>query len=273
MRTLLAMAALKLAVACHSAWAGLASPDGIPAPERDSTFGLVQRPVIDGVEFVVGNELWQPGNHYRTGVRWLALSCTKTACIFEAAKLVVRRPKWQGHYDDEATVGQHLTFSKVKRSEGKVIGWFLLDAKHAWLKPGRVTTYASNAGRIKRPLTQGTLEVVVDLPGGTQAIFVPLLDQAQSLFRLQLRAQGRRQLLGQIGGCSGTVSTDYMLWAGDLDGDDRADYLVSFVDADGPTLLYLARAAVANEIAGVAGIYNAPPDGGECDGGGWIAQY
>lgn len=272
MRALILVVALQFVVAVHEARAGFADHEAVLPPEGELAAGLVQPPLVGGVEFVVGNALWQPGKRYRNAADWLALSCTRAGCSFEAAKLRVKPEKWQGHYDDQATAGQHLTFSKSTPSPAgaKVIGWFRPHAKHAWLKPGPVTTYASTAAHRKRPPTRGTLEAAVDLPDGTQAVFVPLLDRAQSVFRLQLRAHGRRQLLGQLGACSGMVVANYLLWAGDLDEDGRPDYLVSFVDADGQTRLYLSGASAAHELAGVAGIHDAPPYGGECDGGGWI---
>ena len=251
-------------------------PGAIPPsrPPADPT-ASVNRPVLaDGVRFVVGNDLWQPGTRFTNGADWLALSCIGSACSLEPARLRVKAESWQGHYDDQATAGQKLNFSKAKPGAGKVIAWFHPDARHAWLKPGPVTTYASSAGRVKRPTSDGTLEVAIEIPGGKQATLVPLLDREASVFRLQLRDPGRRQMLGELGRCSGAVAADYFLWAGDLDGDGGPDYLVSFVDDEGQVILYLASAADqgAQTIAGVAGAYDAPPYGGECDGDGWLSR-
>lgn len=227
-------------------------------------------PASRNIMFVTGNDVWQPGKQYQAGSDWLALSCTATACNFEPAMLAVRAESWQGHYDEHATPGQKLSFKKSGAAPGKVIAWVRIHAAHKWLTPGPVTTYASNVAPLKRPASDGTLEVAVDLPSGKQATFVPLLDQAKKEFVLQLRAPGQRQLLGQLGICSREVSTRYFLWAGDLDRDGRPDYLVSFVDADGRVILYLSSTAASSELVGVGGLYNAPPFGGECDGGGWL---
>lgn len=140
------------------------------------------------------------------------------------------------------------------------------------LTPGPITTYASRMVRLKRPPSARTLEVAVDIPDGSQAVLVPLLDQANAAFRLQLRTREQRQMLGQVGACSGMVSTGYFLWAGDLDRDGRPDFLISFVDADGQVVLYLSGMAAAGEIVGIGGIFDAPPFGGECDGGGWLSR-
>lgn len=226
----------------------------------------------NGVEFVVGNDLWQPGKRYRNGTDWLALACTSKGCNLEPANLSVRPQSWQGHYDDKPTQGQKLRFTPTVKVNSKVIAWFHQSEKYSWLVPGNVITYASTATRFKRPSTEGTLEVAVDLPDGSSSKFVPLFDKAGGVFHLQLRTPDRRQMLGQLGNCSKVVTTDYLIWAGDLDRDGQPDYLVSFVDSDGQVVLYLSSAAGAKKIVGTAGIFDAPPSGGECDGSGWLPQ-
>lgn len=224
------------------------------------------------IEFVLGADQWQPGDRYRSGSPWLALVCSKTGCQLEPAKLTVRREKWQGHYDDQPTQGQRLVFRRQAAGPGTALAWFRQDPAIPWLQAGPVPTYWAGTFRKKRPATEGTLELAIDLPGGAQATLVPLFDAQGSRFLLQLRAQGKRQLLDELGQCSHTVSTDYLVWAGDLDGDGQADYLVNFADEVGEAKLYLARAAAAKEIAEVAGVYVPPPFGGECDGEGWVAR-
>ena len=100
----------------------------------------------------------------------------------------------------------------------------------------------------------------------------PLFDAEGGRFLLQLRAQGKRQLLDELGLCSHTVSTNYLVWAGDLDRDGQPDYLIDFADEIGEAKLYLAHAAAAKELAGVAGVYVPSPFGGECDGEGWVSR-
>jgi len=252
-------------------WGGAMA--AIPSdPEPSLLLGETAKSLPDGVNFVVGNDVWQPDQRYRNGSDWLALNCLKTSCTLEPAKLAVRSEKWQGHYDDEAWPGQKLAFSKLKPGAGKVLAWFQVDAKRSWLRPGPVTTYGSSAGGMKRPPSEGTLEVAIDLPEGKQATLVPLLVRENDTFRLQLRTADRRQLLRELGTCSHAVSTDYFVWAGDLDGDGRPDYLISFVDAEGQVLFYLSSVATPGTLVGVAGIYTAPPFGGECDGDGWLTR-
>ena len=224
------------------------------------------------VEFLLGADQWQPGDRYRSGSQWLALVCSKTDCQLEPAKLTVRREKWQGHYDDQPTQGQRLVFRRQTAGPGTVLAWFKQDPAAPWLQAGPVPTYGAATFRKKRPASEGTLELAVDLPHGGQATLVPLFDAEGGRFLLQLRAQGKRQLLDELGLCSHTVSTDYLVWAGDLDRDGQPDYLIDFADEVGEAKLYLARAAAAKELAGVAGVYVPSPFGGECDGEGWVSR-
>ncbi|MBK7590486.1 MAG: VCBS repeat-containing protein [Betaproteobacteria bacterium] len=226
----------------------------------------------NGVRFVVGNDQWQPGRNYKSSADWLALNCTPSGCSLEPARLTVKAESWQGHYDDKPTRGQKLNFRRLKPGSGSVIAWFQLDAKHPWLKPGAVTTHASSAGRTKRPPSEGTLEVAIDLPDGKPVTLVPLYDRENEVFLLQLREPKRRQMLGQLAHCSREVASDFFLWAGDLDDDGRPDYLISFVDDDGQVVLYLGGAADQGEyeIAGIAGVYDSQPGDFECDGEGWL---
>lgn len=227
------------------------------------------RPLL---EFVMGDNPWQPGQRYRSGDDWLALVCAKAGCGFEPGTLTVRREPWQGHYDNKPTRGQRLAFRRQAAGVGTVLAWFRHDPAVPWLQPGPVATYWAATSRKKRPATEGTLELAVDLPGGAQATLVPLLDAEQGRFLLQLRAQGKRQILDELGQCSRMVSTDYLVWAGDLDRDGRPDYLINFADQIGEARLYLARDAAAGELVGVAASYVPPPFGGECDGDGWVGQ-
>ena len=234
------------------------------------TTAMAGLPASTSIKFVVGNNVWQPGQRYRDGVDWLALACTVTTCQLSPAALTVRTEMWQGHYDKKPATGQKLSFTKTVPTSGKVIAWLRMDTKQKWLAAGPVTTYASSAAPLKQPAGEGTLEVAVDLPNGAQARFVPLLSREKNAFFLQLRTSQQRQLLGELARCSHVVSTNYFLWAGDLDRDGKPDYLVSFVDTDGEIILYLSSTANPGELAGRAGLYNAPPYSGECDGSGWL---
>lgn len=245
--------------------AAIALGGGLPAWAQ----GTMPAPDM-GIEFMLGGEQWQPGQGFRAGTNWLALVCVRAECNFEPARLVVRREQWQGHYDDKPSDGQKLTFTRQTSGPGKVLGWFKLNPRAPWIAPGPVITYTASTARARRPATEGTLELAVDLPDGKQATLVPLYDREGRRFLIQLRVPGRRQLLDEIGSCSHVVPSDYLVWAGDLDRDGKPDYLIDFADEVGEAKLYLGKEAGATDIVGVAGVYVPPPFGGECDGSGWL---
>ena len=260
---------MRILLALLSAWFGPLLGTLALAGERGDA---AQPPGGISIEFLLGADQWRPGDRYRSGNAWLALVCNKTGCQLEPAKLAVRREKWQGHYDDQPTQGQRLVFRRQATGPGTALAWFKQDPAIPWLQTGPLPTYWAATFQKKRPATEGTLELAVDLPGGEQATLVPLFDADGGRFLLQLRAQGKRQLLDELGLCSHTVSTDYLVWAGDLDGDGRPDYLINFADEVGEARLYLAHNATAQELAGVAAVYVPPPFGGECDGEGWVSR-
>lgn len=241
-----------------------------------------------GVRFVVGNDLWQPQRRFKAGRDWLALLCGTNGCSLEPAILKTKQELWQGHYDDKPTSGQHLNFKTEAGTSANVVAWFSTVPQRSWLKPGPVTTYYSPRRAYRQQKGRGTLEAIVDLPNGESTHLVPLLATKAFLKRLQpeqgndwpiavlqLRQQHKRQLLqGMLGTCSGTFHPrDYLLWVGDLDRDAKPDYLISFVDADGPVHLYLSSVAKPNRLVGLGGAYDSSPFGGECDGpGGFMME-
>lgn len=245
-----------------------------------------ERNIKQPVEFVFDNNIWLPENNYKNNSQWLALNCTAEKCTLEPATLTVKPELWQGHYDDKPTKGQKLSFSKNEKTQGKVVVWFKANTQFSWLSAREVTTYYSKVQPLKRPNSQGAFEAKVTTSAGESFVFVPLLYNSKdfkgveeysrydgNVVFLQLRTATQRQFLqGTIGDCDGEIPTGhkrYLQWAGDLDLDGKADFIISFVDADGPVHLYLSSYANKEQMVGLAGVHDTSPYGGECDGGGW----
>ncbi|HQS58290.1 MAG: hypothetical protein B7Y56_04995 [Gallionellales bacterium 35-53-114] len=234
------------------------------------------------VQFVVGNGIWQPGKMYKSGNDWLGLVCDGSICTLSPATLDAQKESWQGHYDEKPTNGQHLLFKQA--SPGKPVAWFRTTGAQPWLKQGSVPTYYAGGIYKQMPDKIGTMEFFIEMPDGKKAMLVPMLVRKSLLEQLahnkenaqisygaillQLRTPEKRQLLpGVFGICTGEVTQNYLLWAGDLDGDGKPDFLVSYIDADGPVHLFLSGAAKRGQLVGFSGVFNSPPFGGECDGG------
>jgi hypothetical protein len=239
--------------------------------------------VKNSVQFVVGNDLWQPGKKYKSGSDWLALLCDGKSCTLSPAALAVKDELWQGHYDDQPTAGQQLLFKETPGASGKPVAWLRTTGAPSWLKQGPVPSYYAGGSYNQLPGKKGTMEYLIETPDGRKATLVPMLVPKSFLEKLadkkegavyygtlllQLRTQEKRQLLpGAFGMCSGEITPNYLLWAGDLDRDGKPDFLVSYIDADGPVHLFLSGVAKSTQIVGLGSVFNSPPFGGECDGG------
>lgn len=225
-----------------AALAGLAASPGVALPADAS------------VRLVTGNPGWQPERYYRSGSDWFALACTATACRLSPARLTVR---------SKST----LVFEATPAVPGRVLAWLRKDGGLEWLAPGPVATYGSLMAKRSEPGGEGTFEVTLDLPAGGQARLVPLLNSEDNMVVLQLRAAGKRQFLGELGSCTRRLSTNYFLWAGDLDRDGKPDYLLDFSTGEGDVVLFLSGAAAGGELVGAGGLYNPPPREEPCEGG------
>ncbi len=239
----------------------------------------------NGIRFVVGNNLRQPGEQYEPG-DWFALACDVIGCELEAAKLELSPESWQGHYDETPTLGQNLSFKADSHVGTEVVAWFAAATAPTWLKKGNVPTYYSPRRPLQKPPMGGSLEAIINLQDGKVAQLVPMMITQASMkllvepyyysdvVLLQLREDDKRQLLqGTLGDCSGEFhAKKYLQWSGDLDRDGKPDYLISFVDDEGSVHLYLSSDAHPHQLVRLAGVFNSPPSGGECDGGGFAVE-
>ena len=85
----------------------------------------------------------------------------------------------------------------------------------------------------------------------------------------ELRVYGQRQRLGgyqwDIEGPKTLAGPQYLLWAGDLDSDNKLDLLMSFQDRGWNTVLFLSSLAKPGELVGEAGRFNYwPPNDPGC---------
>ena len=244
--------------------------------DNQAALGELGNKASGAVGFVFGNDIWRAGNAFANGNSWLALVCGEESCSFEPASLQAIDEEWQDHYDENVkTAGQRLTFKLDGVSRGKVIAWFDTAGAPKWLSFGALSSYYTGEGA-NSGSGDGTLEINIDLPGGGTTKLVPMLlkvEQAampsnhapehQDSFLLQLRAEGKRQLLtGELAKCSHRVDRGYLLWAGDMDKDGKADYLVNYHEPDG-VRLYLSGLRKAGQLVGLAGVDSSGD--GECD--------
>jgi hypothetical protein len=231
------------------------------------------------VAFVAGSGRLHSGDRLKSGNDWLALACVSGRCRLAPARLAVN--------DVDATPDhppmRQLDFHAALTPEEHAVAWFRTDSALAWLRAGEVATYHDGS----RPprAARGSEEARVALPGGARADFVPVLawqpdrrddekaeneaeteDEAEAEDEtkatppvlLQLRADGKRQWLPGLLDLDAFDSdaSRYLSWAGDLDGDGRADYLVRFTGGTGAIHLYLSSLAKAGKLVGLAGVYN-----------------
>lgn len=234
-----------------------------------------------------------PGGKYRSGDGWWALVCDqeqKTAdkkpnCSLHKTQLSVARAL-HGVYDSEPVGSQLLHWSplpgnldKLPREGEKrplLIAVFKPEGRLADLNlnAGSVVTYVHN-GMDQYPSTQraGTLEVRLPMGNELHADVVPRIKlsarsaqdrmsiPSPDIASFELRiGQQRQQLPGfafsaLTEGFGSLSRQDFLLWAGDLDGDGRPDLILNHGEAGVHVALYLSSLAGNGELVGVAGVF------------------
>ena len=232
-----------------------------------------------------------PGTGYRAGSGWWALVCDagedlsdeKKGCRLSGTQLSIAKAK-HAVYDSEPVASQLLYWSPLPADldkvahEGekrpKLIMVFkpLRSLANLKLSAGSVTTYV-HSGMSQYPATArpGTLEVRLSMGNGRYADVVPRIKKitarkdegqtstsAPNIATFELRMGNLRQKLpgfsfSAIEATGYLRPSDYLLWAGDLDGDGKPDLLIRHGDSDIDVALYLSSLAKDGELVGLAG--------------------
>ena len=201
---------------------------------------------------------------------WLALVC-REKCELEPTKLLMRSVQVQPH-DGEALPGQAYTLESRLDAQPLV----LLRGLPADV-PSRPKTWLHAAlGKYPQATTPGTLEIDIPVPGEPARIVPRYVkrDNDSPLLNVYLETKTQRQLLGGmavdgIGGPSSMSRGPKLLrWAGDLDGDDKLDLIMTISSRSGEdatAILFLSSAAKPGELVGMAGsFYYWPVDNPGC---------
>lgn len=234
-----------------------------------------------------------PGRGFRAGAGWWALVCDADAtssdadkrCELYGTRLAVAKAKHEV-YDSEPVNSQLLHWSPLPANldkvaqEGekrpKLIALFkpIRALAQLKLKAGAVSTYV-HRGMKQYPATPrpGTLEVRLSIGDGRHMDVVPRIRVAtpqnengmsaatSGIATFELRAGKQRQQLPGYGfsalaeGQEQLSRQDYLLWAGDLDGDGKPDLILNHGDLDAGVALYLSSLAKDGELVGLAGSF------------------
>lgn len=219
-----------------------------------------------------------PGRHHRAGDRWWVLSCGG-ACDLSKASLSVQ-PITHGQYDGPPLLSQGLVWAPLPahrsmyeaEEEAKnrndlpvLILMFKPREKLSGLllKEGPVKTWLSAAnGDYPHPEGGGSMETLIEMGKDEKAVLRPVLQAAEAdsentevIFELTVGEQKQRFDQGfgfDMGEQHALKGPEYLLWAGDLDGDGRLDLLMNF-DERGVDVALLAK---EGELVGEAGRLN-----------------
>lgn len=148
------------------------------------------------------------------------------------------------------------------------------------LQGGPLTTWLhAGMGRYPGSNEADSMSVRIDMGERGKALLVPRLqapppnanpgDAPEANLVFELRVAGKRQRLGayqwHLDGARPLQGPEYLLWAGDLDGDGKIDLLMNFTDYYWNTVLFLSSLAKPGELVGEAARFSySPPDSPGC---------
>ncbi len=255
------------------------------AYDSKSSGAMIILPAHAGYDAAGGDAVWLhlAGREYRSGSGWWALRCND-ACELLPLSLSVTS-KDHERYDDTPMQGQLLQFSPRLPADGVIAVFkpFRAPLDKLQLKAGTVASWIP--GRECKPkkgirhegghIMGGELI----LPGGEKFLFVPRQERPSKAaaeagiapeFWLELQSGGKKQRIGEIefditwGEGSTLEPSGYVRWAGDLDNDGKADFIIATGAVATKLTLYLSSLAAPGEIVGMAGSFDylAPNEAG-----------
>lgn len=221
-----------------------------------------------------------PGLDYRAGTGWWALVCDSATprldaskgCSLHATQMGVTRAK-HSVYDNDPVDSQLLHWAPLPaklhlvphqdETRPHLIALFkpIRSLAQLPLKAGPVTTWAHlGMPRYAHTARHDTLEVRLPLPDGSALDVVPRGEAGGNgigCFELQ-RGTTRQRLDGYATDSLEGMPTDFkpssfLLWAGDLDGDGRPDFLFNHGGSGWHIAMYLSSLAKPGELVGLAG--------------------
>lgn len=257
----------------------------INAYDNKSSGAMIVLPANAGYDAAGGDGVWLhlAGREYRSGSGWWALRCNETCELLPLSLTVTSKD--HERYDDTPMQGQVLQFSPRLPADGVIAVFkpFRAPLDKLQLKAGPVAAWIP--GRECKPkkgirhegghIMGGELI----LPGGEKFLFVPRQERPSKAaleagmapeFWLELQAGGKKQRIGEFefditwGEGSTLEPSTYLRWAGDLDNDGKADFIIATGAVTTRLTLYLSSLAEPGEIVGMAGSFDyvAPNEAG-----------
>lgn len=217
-----------------------------------------------------------PGRNFKSGSGWWVLSCQgKKGCALAPTQLKVQ-PLPYPQYDGPMLPGQFLMWSPMPAPDEVVAVFKPIRALAGMrLKSGPLTTWLHFfQPSYPQPPSMGTMEVLIPGVGAVlrpRWVQSPLVVAAapdalppDPLVQLELRLGQQRQNLIELdtgtapgGGVALFKPRDYLVWAGDLDGDGKLDLIINRGGGTVSTrlALFLSSLAQPGELVGLAGLF------------------